>query len=92
MFSFHQLSDEQKKIIRDLLNLGELVDVDSAVAMQAAEFRLISREKYERKMKLPDAIVAATAFLNSVLLITRNVKDFYHLEEHGLSLWSPFEA
>lgn len=90
LFSFHQLTDEQKIIIRELLNLGELIEVDSAVALQAAGFRALSRKKYSRKMKLPDALVAATAFINSAVLITRNIKDFSHLEKQGLEVWSPF--
>ncbi len=92
LFSFHQLTEKQKDKIRDILNLGEIIEVDSVVALQAAEFRALSRKEYERKLKLPDALVAATAFINSAVLITRNVRDFSHLEEHGLKVWSPFEG
>ncbi len=65
--------------------------MNSAVALRAAEFRALSRKKYSRKMKLPDALVAATAFINSAVLITRNIKDFSHLEKHGLEVWIPFK-
>jgi predicted nucleic acid-binding protein len=71
--------------------LGEIVDVDSEVALKAAELRALSKKNYQRKLKLPDAIVVATAFLYSATLITRNVDDFKYLRDYGLRLWNPFE-
>lgn len=90
LFSFHELTEEQRVRIRGILDLGEMVDVDSLVALKAAELRALSRKIYQRKLKLPDAIVAATAYLHSAVLVTRNVNDFRHLQEHGLRLWNPF--
>ncbi len=90
LFSFHELTKEQKTKIRAILNLGEIIDVDSKVALKAAELRSISRKNYQRKLKLPDAIVAATAVLCSAVLITRNVEDFNHLIDHSLHIWNPF--
>lgn len=90
LFSFHELTKEQKAKIRAILNLGEIIDVDSKVALKAAELRSISRKNYQRKLKLPDAIVAATAVLCSAVLITRNVEDFNHLIDHSLHIWNPF--
>jgi len=91
LFSFHELTTEQKARIRGILDLGEIVDVDSELALKAAELRALSKKNYQRKLKLPDAIVAATAFLYSAALVTRNVDDFKHLRDHGLRLWNPFE-
>ncbi|KYH32796.1 PIN domain protein [Moorella mulderi DSM 14980] len=67
------------------------MDVDSKVALKAAELRALSKKDYNRKLKLPDAIVAATALLLSAVLVTRNVEDFKHLRRHGLHLYNPFE-
>ncbi|MBS3975427.1 MAG: type II toxin-antitoxin system VapC family toxin [Syntrophomonadaceae bacterium] len=91
LFSFHELTTEQKVRIRGILDLGEIVDVDSEVALKAAELRALSKKNYQRKLKLPDAIVVATAFLYSATLITRNVDDFKYLRDYGLRLWNPFE-
>lgn len=92
LFSFHELTEEQRVKIRGILDLGEIIDVDSEIALKAAELRALSRKNYQRKLKLPDAIVAATASVHSAVLITRNVEDFNFLRDHGLSIWDPFES
>ncbi|MCU0470674.1 MAG: type II toxin-antitoxin system VapC family toxin [Arcicella sp.] len=43
----------------------------------------------ERKIKLPDAIIAATALINSLTLISRNTKDFEGIE--GLEFINPYD-
>lgn len=91
LFSSHLLTEEDKIDLRQLLNIVEIIDVDSDVALKAAELRSLSRKLYQRKMKLPDALVAATAFLYSATLVTRNIEDFKHLQEHGLRLRNPFD-
>ena len=91
LFSFHELTPEQAIKIRGLLDLGEIIDVTSNIALKAAELRSISRKDYRRKLKLPDAIVAATAFIYSATLVTRNVEDFAHLLKYGLKIWNPLE-
>jgi predicted nucleic acid-binding protein len=91
LFSFHQLTKNQKFKIRQLLDLGEIIDVDSEIALKAAELRALSSKQYNRKLKLPDALIAATALLTSAVLVTRNVGDFNHLLKHGLNIWDPFE-
>lgn len=91
LFSFHELTKEQRLKIRGILDLGEIIDVNSEIALKAAELRALSRKNYQRKLKLPDAIVAATAFVHSAALITRNAEDFSHLRDHGLCIWNPFE-
>ena len=45
--------------------------------------------KQKLKIKLPDAIIAATAIVNNLTLATRNVKDFNKID--GLKIWNPFE-
>lgn len=45
---------------------------------------------WERKrIKLPDAIIAATAMEYSAVLVTRNTKDFTSL---GLKTFNPFDS
>ena len=43
----------------------------------------------ERKIKVPDAIVASTALLNNAVLVTRIVSDFKGV--NGLDLLNPFK-
>lgn len=41
------------------------------------------------RIKLPDAIIAATALVNNLILITRNTDDFKKIA--GLKLFNPWE-
>ena len=43
--------------------------------------------KRKRKIKLPDAIIAATAKKNGLILVTRNEKDFKGI---GIKIYNPF--
>ncbi len=55
---------------RDFLSGFELVELDAAVAERAVRLRR------ENRMKLPDAIVWASAQVRSMLLVTRDEKGF----------------
>lgn len=55
---------------RNFLSNFELIRLDAAVAERAIELRRAHR------LKLPDAIVWASAQIGGMLLVTRNTKDF----------------
>lgn len=55
---------------RYLIDLANLYYITDNVINQTIKLR----KKY--KIKLPDAIIAATAIVNNLVVITRNVKDF----------------
>lgn len=40
-------------------------------------------------MKLPDAVITATALHNNLILVTRNDKDFEDVKE--LEIYNPFQ-
>jgi len=42
----------------------------------------------QSKIKLPDAVIAATSLNNNLILITRNDKDFKDIK--GLEIYNPF--
>ena len=56
--------------VQNLLSSFELVEVDSRIALAAADIRHRSR------MKLLDALILATARTNGAILVTRNTRDF----------------
>ncbi len=62
--------DEVEKEIRELLSTFDIIDVTNEVSSQAVENRRI------KKIKVPDNIIASTAMVNDLILVTRNVKDF----------------
>ena len=41
----------------------------------------------EKKVKLPDCLIASTAKSKNFILVTRNTKDFYNI---GIELFNPF--
>jgi len=77
--------------LRDVLDLGEIIEVNSSIALKAGELRRVSKINYKRKLKLMDALIAATAMEHSATLATRNEDDFNHLLNYGLNLYNPFK-
>jgi len=61
--------DELKNIDRLLVN-SRIFSLDDEIVDKTIEVR----KKY--KLKLPDAIIAATAMINNLILVTHNKKDF----------------
>ena len=55
--------------------------LDEPIIIKAIE----TRKTY--KTKLPDAIIAATALINGLTLISSNIKDFKNIQ--GLNLLNP---
>jgi predicted nucleic acid-binding protein len=62
--------EEEQAILRSFLLNFECLPVSMAVAERAA---VVRREK---RLKMPDAIILATAEVAGTKLVTRNVKDF----------------
>lgn len=60
----------QESILRAFLTSFQCLPVTNAVADRAAENRR------EKRIKLPDAIILATAEIANRQLVTRNVRDF----------------
>jgi predicted nucleic acid-binding protein len=61
---------ESEDRTRRFLSNFDVMPIDESVAELAVTIRR------HRKLKLPDAIIQATASVNSMLLVTRNEKDF----------------
>jgi predicted nucleic acid-binding protein len=61
-----------------------VLDVDRPVIDRAVSLR------QQRKMSIGDAIIAATALLQDMTLVTRNVSDFNWIT--GLQLLNPLSA
>jgi predicted nucleic acid-binding protein len=74
----------------------EVVAVDTEVARVAGELRRLNNagrpveqcptchRRLGGRLRLPDALVAATAITESAVLVTHNVKDYGHLVGRGL--------
>lgn len=60
---------EEEKMMRGFLNSFEVLELSAAVAAEAVAIRR------ELRLKIPDAIVYATARVQGCLLVSRNSRD-----------------
>ncbi len=70
LLSWPGASQEQTHILSEFINASEVFALEEPVIVKAIDIRKTF------KTKLPDAIIAATAIVNNLSLITRNTKDF----------------
>jgi len=61
-------STKEKEFIEELLSYLSIIYIDEAIAK-----RVVALKK-ERKIKLPDAIICATAMINDSQLITNDIR------------------
>ena len=76
--------ESEMQELKDFLSLAKIYYVDDLIADKTIDLR-----KTYRKLKLGDAIIAATALANNLILISRNTKDFEDIS--GLTCINPYE-
>jgi toxin FitB len=81
---FPGISPEEETALRDFFQSSPSYPLDDGVIEQAVKLR------QQKKMKLGDAIIAATALEYEIPLVTRNEDDFKHIA--GLDLRNPFAS
>lgn len=79
---FTSISTEEDEAIRTFLSAILSYALDDEVVESAVRLR------QQKRMKLGDAVIAATALEYGVPLVTRNVDDFKHIP--GLQIINPF--
>ena len=79
-FDFQRV--QSKNIAKTLLECFEMIEVGKDIASQSIGNRKI------KKIKLPDNVIASTAQVNNLILVTRNTKDFKLLD---IELLDPFD-
>ncbi|MEY4540876.1 MAG: hypothetical protein RLZZ306_2633 [Bacteroidota bacterium] len=80
---YHKLTVSDRIYLENVFQRIHILEVDKQVSEKAIELRQTS------KMDLPDAIIAATALIYNVELITVNVKDFIHIPD--LNITNPID-
>ena len=81
---FEQLPPERQTALNAVVASTTELPLDEDIIRRAIRLR------QQKRMKLGDAIIAATALEYSVPLVTRNDSDFPHID--GLDILNPFEA
>ena len=71
------------KVMEEFVNTAIELPLDEAVTKQTILLR-----RSNKKLKLGDAIIAATSLTCDLILITNNTKDFENVQ--GLKLLNPY--
>jgi predicted nucleic acid-binding protein len=79
---FNSLTPEDALRLEEIVSSIIEMSVDENIILRAIELRR------KKKMSLADAIIAATALVHALPLVTRNTDDFKHID--GLQLINPF--
>ena len=83
VLGYPHLEDQDRQYFEEFFHLAQVLPLAQAVLNQAVTLR------QQRKMSLGDALVAGTALVYGLTLVTRNVDDFQWIP--GLTLLNPFE-
>jgi len=81
---FTNLSTDRRTHLHEIVASMVELEMNEAVIQRAIALR------QQKKMSLADAIIAATALVHDLPLVTRNVDDFKHIA--GLKVINPFAA
>lgn len=74
-------SKADELILKKFIDVAIIIELESAIKNKTAEIRKIHR------LKLPDAIIAATSVILDLTLLTRNLSDFKNIS--GLTTFNP---
>ena len=81
LLGFNTTLDEAQDL-QDLINNVIVIELSRDVVNQTIQLKKI------KKMKLPDAIIAATALVHNLTIVSRNKSDFKNID--GLKCIDPY--
>lgn len=77
-------TENDLKVLNGFITNCFVIELEQAIKLKTVEIR----KAYN--IKLPDAIIAATAIIHGLILVTRNEKDFVQIK--GLNIINPFSV
>lgn len=83
LLSWPGATQKQTNILKEFISASEVFTLDESIITKSIEIRK------KHRTKLPDAIIAGTAVVNNLTIITRNTKDFINI--HGLVCIDPYK-
>lgn len=82
VLGYHRLTQEARHYFESFFAAAQILSITNDVIEQAIRLR------QTRRMTLGDALVAGTALVNDLMLVTRNIEDFDWIT--ALRLLNPF--
>ena len=84
VLGYHRLTQEARHYFEAFFVAARILPITNEVIEQAVRLR------QARRMTLGDALIAGTAIVNDLMLVTRNIEDFNWIED--LQLLNPFNS
>jgi predicted nucleic acid-binding protein len=66
---------QDELLLKKFIDEATIIELESAIKTKTADIRKV------HKIKLPDAIIAATAIVFDLTLLTRNLSDFKNIKD-----------
>ncbi len=79
-----KIDDAETQTLTGFVQFADVIGLDEPIIQQTMRLR------QQRRLKLPDAVIAATALARGLTLITRNGSDFKSIP--GLAVLNPHET
>ena len=76
-------TDKDLDVLRNFISDSLVIELEQPIKLKTADIRKA------RRIKLPDAIIAATALVYDLTLLSRNTTDFSSI--NGLKIVNPWE-
>lgn len=76
-------TEEDLKVLHNFINDAFVIELEQPIKIKTAEIRKTAH------VKLPDAIIAATALIYDFTLLSRNLSDFGNID--GLKIINPWD-
>ncbi len=83
VLSFDPEKDDNYSILIDFFDESNIFELTDDVVNKTIQIR------QKQKIKLPDAVIASTALINGLILISRNTKDFKKIPD--LDVINPYD-
>jgi len=71
---YSNLFPNEYKVVEMLLSELKIVNLDMIISKLAGNYRMIFHKSHS--LKIPDAVIAATAKFTNTILVTKNLKHF----------------
>jgi len=83
VLSFDPDKDDNYPILVDFFETSTILELSDSIVNKTIEIR------QRQKIKLPDSVIASTALVNGLVLISRNTKDFRTISD--LEVINPYD-